>query len=197
MIRPGQDADGPGYLRLIAGCWEEYEPGPADVLAEIPEVDGLATYYARRRGALWTAEQDGQVVGMVGTYPAADGWHVARMYVAPGQRGTGLAWNLLRAAEDFARAAGGTRMVLWSDVLFLRAHAFYEKHGYVRQGGLRTLDNPLRSIEADFAKLLDGCVDGPHPSRTGEGEEGLFPAEAGRLRAAGASACGAGRRRSR
>ncbi len=163
MIRPGVDADGPGYLRLIAACWEEYEPGPADVRGEIAEIDGLATHYAGRGGALWTAEQDGQVVGMVGTVPAADGWHVARMYVAPGQRGTGLAAALLGAAEEFARAAGAVRMVLWSDVLFLRAHAFYAKHGYVRQGGLRTLGNASRSVEVGFAKLLAGCVDGPHP----------------------------------
>ena len=158
LIRPGTDADGPDCLRLIAACWEEYEPGPADVRAEIAEIDRLATHFTEAGGALWAAEEAGRLVGMVGTYPAADGWHVARMYVAAGQRGTGLARDLLAAAEAFARAAGGTRMVLWSDVLFARAHAFYEKHGYVRRGGLRTLDNPQRSIEAGFAKPLTGRV---------------------------------------
>ena len=158
VIRPGADADGPGYRALIAACWGEYTPDFVDVDAEIPDVGRLATALAGQGGALWTAQHAGQVVGMVGTYPAEDGWHVSRMYVASGQRGTGLAGDLLRTAEDHARAAGGTRMVLWSDVLFARAHAFYEKHGYLRRGGLRALGNPAGSIEAGFAKPLAGRV---------------------------------------
>ena len=95
---------------------------------------------------------------MVATYPAEDGWHLSRMYVLAGQRGTGLGRDLLVQAEDHARAAGGQRMVLWSDVLFTRAHAFYEKHGYVRRGGLRQAGNPSQSIEAGFTKPLAGRV---------------------------------------
>ena len=50
-----------------------------DVNAELPELHGLATYMAARGGALWAAEQGGAVVGMVATYPAPEGWHVARL----------------------------------------------------------------------------------------------------------------------
>ena len=157
MIRPGRDEDGAGYLDLIDACWREYEAAP-DVRGEIPEIGALATALAGRGGMLWTAEEAGRVLGMVCTYPAEDGWHLSRMYVAASERGSGLGRDLLVFAEDHARAAGAKRMVLWSDVLFLRAHAFYEKHGYVRRGGLRPLHNPSQSIEAGFAKPLTGRV---------------------------------------
>ena len=158
MIRPGRDDDSAGYITLIAGCWGEYPGVAVDVAAEVPEIGALATALAGRGGALWTAEAAGCVVGMVATYPAPDGWHLSRMYVAAGQRGTGLGHALLAQAEDHARAAGAVRMVLWSDVLFTRAHAFYEKHGYVRRGGLRALHDVSNTIEAGYAKPLAGCV---------------------------------------
>ena len=48
--------------------------------------------------------------------------------------------------------------MLWSDSLFVRAHAFYEKHGYVRRGGLRSLQDLSNSIEFGYAKPLAGLV---------------------------------------
>ena len=158
MIRPGRDDDAAGYISLIGACWGEYPGVVFDVDAELPEIRALATYMATHGGALWTAEQGGQVVGIVATYPADDGWHLSRMYVAAAQRGTGLGRDLLHCAEDHARAAGATRMVLWSDVLFTRGHAFYEKHGYLRRGGLRALHDLSNTIEAGYAKPLAGRV---------------------------------------
>ena len=158
MIRPGRDADAAGFIALISACWAEYPGVVFDVDAELPEIRALATYVAGKGGALWTVEQDGQVVGMVAAHPAADAWHVSRMYVATPQRGTGLAADLLRRAEQHARAAGAVRMALWSDMLFTRAHAFYGKHGYVRHGGLRVLQDLSNTIEAGFAKPLAGLV---------------------------------------
>ena len=158
VIRPGRDDDAAGYIALIGACWGEYPGVVFDVDAELPEIRALASYIAGKGGALWTAEAGGQVVGMVATYPADDGWHLSRMYVAASQRGTGLGRDLLQHAEDHARAAGAPRMVLWSDVLFTRGHAFYEKHGYVRRGGLRALHDLSNTIEAGYAKPLAGRV---------------------------------------
>jgi ribosomal protein S18 acetylase RimI-like enzyme len=158
VIRPGRDDDAAGYIALIGACWGEYPGVVFDVDAELPEIRALATYIAGKGGALWTAEQGGEVVGMVATYPANEGWHLSRLYLAASQRGTGLGRDLLTGAEDHARAAGALRMVLWSDVLFTRAHAFYEKHGYVRRGGLRTLHDLSNTIEAGYAKPLAGRV---------------------------------------
>jgi GNAT superfamily N-acetyltransferase len=96
---------------------------------------------------------------MVATRPLADGaWEICKMYLAQAQRGTGLAQLLLAAAEGHARAHGATRMKLWSDTRFTRAHRFYEKHSYVRAGPIRALGDASNSIEFGYAKPLAGAV---------------------------------------
>jgi GNAT superfamily N-acetyltransferase len=159
LVRPGRDSDQAGFIALIGACWAEYPGCILDVDAELPELRALATWFATRHGALWAAEQDGVVVGMVGTrpLPAEPGaWEIGRMYVAAAQRGTGLAQRLLAGAEAHARAAGAARLVLWTDTRFERAHRFYERQGYVRQGPVRALDDLSHSLEFRYARPLGG-----------------------------------------
>ncbi len=80
------------------------------------------------------------------------------MYVATAARGGDAASRLLDAATDFARDAGAAELHLWSDTRFLRAHAFYEKHGFVRSGPIRALGDRSNSIEFGYAKPLSGLV---------------------------------------
>ena len=81
-----------------------------DVDGEVPELRALASYYyADKGGALWAAEADGRVVGMVATRPIGDGaWELCKMYVAGGQRGTGLAQALIDTAECASACRRGT-----------------------------------------------------------------------------------------
>ena len=69
-IRPGRDADADGFIALIGACWAEYPGIVLDVDGEMPELRALAAYYTGKGGALWAAEADGRVVGMVATAPA-------------------------------------------------------------------------------------------------------------------------------
>ena len=159
-LRPGRDADADGFIALIARCWADYPGCVMDVDGEMPEVRALATYYAARGGALWAAERDGAVAGMVAVRPGADGdgaWEICRLYADPAQHGTGLGHRLLDAAEAHARAHGARRLVLWSDTRFDRAHRFYEKRGYVRAGGIRALGDLSNSLEYGYAKPLGPC----------------------------------------
>ncbi len=160
-LRPGRDDDAAGFIALIGACWSEYPGCILDLDGEVPELRALATYFRDQGGALWTAEQDGRVVGMVGTRPLNDhdaAWEICRMYVDAGARGIGLAADLLRTAEGHARAAGAQRLVLWTDTRFTRAHGFYEKLGYVRQGSIRILDDISNSLEFRYAKPATGLV---------------------------------------
>ncbi|HEY5300120.1 MAG TPA: GNAT family N-acetyltransferase [Acetobacteraceae bacterium] len=152
-VRAGRDSDSTGFIALIGACWAEYPGCVMDVDGEAPELRALATYMREKNGALWTAEADGRVVGVVATYPEEPGiWAIARMYVDRAHRGTGLAINLLGTAEAHAIAAGATRLVLWSDTRFERAHRFYERRGYVRSGPTRSLGDLSNSIEFRYAK---------------------------------------------
>jgi GNAT superfamily N-acetyltransferase len=128
-----------------------------DVDAEMPEYRALASYYADRGGALWAAEDAGEIVGMIATRPLSDGaWEVCRVYVRPALHGAGLGHRLLDVAEAHALAAGATRLRLWSDTRFDRAHRFYEKRSYVRSGPVRVLADISNSLEYEFGKPVNG-----------------------------------------
>ena len=159
-LRPGSDADAPGFIALIGACWAEFPGCVLDVDGEVPELRALASYFAKDGGGLWVAERDGRVVGMVGARPMRNdaAWEICKMYVARETRGSGLAQRLLGTAEAHARAAGAERLVLWTDTRFEAAHRFYEKAGYVRQGSIRILDDISHSLEFRYTKPLRGLV---------------------------------------
>ena len=126
-----------------------------DVDNEMPEYRALASYYVDAGGALWAAEQDGALVGMIATRPLAeDEWEICRVYVHPSLHGGGLGHALLDTAERHAAAAG--RFTLWSDTRFRRAHRFYEKRSYVRSGPLRILNDVSNSLEYRYSKPRNG-----------------------------------------
>lgn len=156
-IRPGRDDDGPGFIALVGNAWAEYPGMGLDVDGENLELRALATYFSNADGALWVHEADGHLIGMVGTKPLGGGqWELCKVYVAPAARGAGLAHILAQTAEDYARARGGTAMILWSDTKFDRAHHFYEKRGYIRHGGIRALNDRSNTLEFGYRKPLAG-----------------------------------------
>ncbi len=158
-LRAGRDADAAGFIGLIDACWTEYPGIVLDIDGEVPELRALATYYAKKGGALWAAEAAGQMVGMVAAWPGDGGaWEVGRMYVAAAERGSGLAHRLLDVAEAHAAASGAVRLELWSDTRFDRAHRFYEKRSYIRHGAIRPLDDISHSIEFHYEKPLGDCA---------------------------------------
>jgi GNAT superfamily N-acetyltransferase len=159
VIRAARDADAAAIVDLVGTCWREYPGCVVDIEGEAPELFAIATHASGRGGAAWVAENDGAVIGLACVWPAQDGaWDVAKLYVAAAHRGSGVAHRLIDAAEQFARANGGTRARLWSDTRFDRAHRFYEKRCYVRAGGIRALADKSHSIEFGYAKPLTGIA---------------------------------------
>ena len=160
MLRAGRDSDAAGFIKLISSCWAEYPGCVFDLDGEVPELRALASYFAAQNGALWVAEVAGAVVGMVAVHPLPGtlDWEICRMYVAASQRGTGVAAALLTTAEAHARDAGAEAIRLWSDTRFTRAHSFYAKLGYVRQGPIRVLNDLSNSLEFPFLKPARGVA---------------------------------------
>lgn len=156
FIRAGRDTDAAGFIALIGACWAEYPGCVLDVDGEVPELRALASYFSDKGGALWAAEAGDAIAGMIGVAPGAGGWEISRMYVAREQRGSGLARELLERAEVHALRHGATRLHLWTDTRFERAHSFYARQGYVRAGAIRVLDDLSNSLEFRFVKPVDG-----------------------------------------
>ena len=160
-VRAGRDSDAEAFIALIWACWSRYPGIRLDVDAEMPELRALATYYAAKGGRLWAAETEGRLVGMIATCPldlgvASGPWEICRVYVDPSLHGAGLGHVLLDLAEAHAISAGATRLVLWTDTRFDRAHRFYEKRSYVRSGPVRVLHDISNSLEYAYAKPVDG-----------------------------------------
>src|SRR4051794_9267213 len=95
VIRPGRDDDADAFIALIRVNWSRYPGIHMDVDREMPELRRLATYYRGQGGALWAAEADGMLAGMVATRPLQDGmWEICRVYVDPARHGIGLGHDL-------------------------------------------------------------------------------------------------------
>jgi RimJ/RimL family protein N-acetyltransferase len=90
------------------------------------------------RGLFLVADADGAVAGNLGSWPDANpaSAHVAwiGMSVAAGFRGVGAGGALLEAAAAWAAGTGYRKMALGVFPENERAIAFYERHGFVREG---------------------------------------------------------------
>ena len=151
-IRPGRDGDAAGFIALIGRCWADYPGVVLHVDAEAPELRALASYYAELGGALWVA---GDVDAMVAVRPRGEGvWEMCKVYVHPDRHGSGLAHRMVDTAEAHVRDAGGTVVELWTDTRFHRAHAFYDKRGYRRNGPARALHDLCGSWEWRYSRAI-------------------------------------------
>ncbi len=155
-LRPGRDTDGPGIIALMAACWSNYPGVYMDVDGEMPQLHRLASFYVDQGGALWVAEADHRIVGMVAVRPDVSAWEICQVYAHPSLHGMGLGSALLSHAESHAIRSSAERLCLWSDTRFERAHRFYEKWSYVRRGGVRALNDLSNSLEFGYAKPVNG-----------------------------------------
>ncbi|MGH3647184.1 MAG: GNAT family N-acetyltransferase [Micromonosporaceae bacterium] len=86
------------------------------------------------------AELNGAVVGYVRMRPAnnvPEGAHVLGIFgllVAESARQLGIASALLTAAEEYARAHGGRKLILHVLATNTAAQRLYQRHGYVVEG---------------------------------------------------------------
>jgi GNAT superfamily N-acetyltransferase len=144
-------------IALIWACWSAYPGIRMDVNREMPELHALATYYAGNSGALWVAQSDAKVIGMIAVRPAGRArWEICRLYVEPSLHGSGIGPALLDQAERHAIAAGAGRLALRTDTRFERAHRFYEKRSYIRFGPVSVLNDISNSLEFGYAKPVNG-----------------------------------------
>lgn len=125
--------------------WQEYRHVRLAALAESP--DAFVASHAEesafaedlwrermRRSRRLVAERDGAPVGVVSLGQSFEsGPGVAELFglwVAPEARGTGVAWQLVQAGADHARADGRTHLTYWVGTDNGRAVAFASSFGF-------------------------------------------------------------------
>jgi aminoglycoside 6'-N-acetyltransferase len=149
VIRPATPDDEPAMVELEhASAIHHASVDPARW--RVPPIDAIAAYRRNRRvadpdGGALVAEEDGQIVGMVELLPrgftAEAG--AARLpipsvdiglSVAPKWRGRGVGTALMRAAEEWAREHGASRIILDLAAANTGALHLYERLGYEVHG---------------------------------------------------------------
>ncbi len=142
IIRPARDSDAEHLAPLHVQVWNESYAGlmPADVLAawSTSPMNGRVARWQDwiASGSILLAEDEhGRIVGFVGAAsdpddPAA-GLEVRILYVVAELYGTGLGHRLLVAA------IGDRPAHLWVFEGNDRAVTFYQRHGFVLDGGVR------------------------------------------------------------
>ena len=155
-IRDARDDDAAALITLIESSWASYPGCIVDVGGEMPEMTAIASHFAALGGRFWVAEGEGRLIGSAGVLPAArpGGMEIHKLSVAPTARHRGVATLLIDLVENEARARGAAFLELHTDLRFAAAHRFYERLGYVRQPGMRIIDDRSRSVEYYFIKAL-------------------------------------------
>lgn len=109
----------------------------------------IADYVDHRdpaREAAWIAEADGERVGSVFCVRKSDTVAQLRLlYVDPAARGLGIGSRLVEECLRFARSAGYTEMMLWTNSVLAGARRIYQRAGFALRD-----EEPHRSFGQDL-----------------------------------------------
>lgn len=132
-IRPYQAGDAAGVRDVIVPIQTE-EFGVPITFEDQPDLMDINGFYQHGAGNFWVAEADGQIVGTISLLDIGDGAAALRkMFVSADWRGRehGTAQHLLDTLLAHCRKSPLSVIYLGTTALFLAAHRFYEKNGFV------------------------------------------------------------------
>lgn len=154
-LRPVTRGDAQDLFGLLTLCFADYPGCYTDPHDDLKDLLEPADKYAAPGGFFALEDERGRICACIAlAFPAPGVAELHRVYVRPDRHRRGLGRRMTEAMEARARAAGATRMVLYSDTRFTAAHAMYERLGFIRIGGERAVGDISGSIEYCFEKAL-------------------------------------------
>lgn len=157
LIRQATPSDAPGILECLRLAFEPYRSSypPEAFLDTVVTPDALQHRLATM-SVFVAVSESGEVVGTIACHvvdPAVNSkeGHLRGMAVLPAWQGSGVAQQLLNAAESELRAKGCSRISLDTTEPLVQAIRFYEKNGY-RNSGKDTYFCGMRRLE--FVKTI-------------------------------------------
>src|SRR5215813_94164 len=136
QLRPACSEDQAAIMALVDAVYHEYgdrlclEGADRDLL----DIDA---HYMKAGGAMVVLDDAGRVRGTHAVLPEAARAKVCvfrRLYLEAALRGGPWSVQLMQWAIDWARAHSMYRVEFWSDTRFTRAHAFFVRLGFQRDG---------------------------------------------------------------
>ena len=145
QLRFANNHDSPQIIALIDSVYGEYDDTVCLEGAEKDLLD-IEGSYRHVGGEFWVLIDDEKVVGTHGALPCesetTEDLNVCqfkRLYLSKSLRGSQWGTRLMQVTIDWARDAGFERVEFWSDTRFERAHQFFKKFGFERDGRTREM----------------------------------------------------------
>jgi DNA-binding MarR family transcriptional regulator/GNAT superfamily N-acetyltransferase len=147
-----------GAIYHVEYGWDQsFETLVAGVVAD------FLSHHDRRREAAWIAEAAGEPVGCIFCVARdADTAQLRLLLVEPHARGLGVGTTLVNRCVAFARHAGYSRLVLWTNNVLVDARRIYERAGFHLVN-----EQPHHSFGTDLVGqnwALDLHANGPAPT---------------------------------
>lgn len=143
-LRKATNADGNAVAKLIDSVYHEYGDRLMLDGADSDLLDIEKNYFAVGGTFIVVESAAGEIIATHSVVPAngSDGlcWF-KRLYLHPSKRGTDLGNILMNWAIVVAQRKGLKRVEFWSDSRFKRAHQFFERFGFQRDGRERDMDD--------------------------------------------------------
>lgn len=112
---------------LSADKFAEYLTDPARIILKVSQDSAIVGYAMLVDGA----PTDPDVTAAVTLQPTTE---LSKLYVLPGNHGSGASAKLMAAAAQHARESGSSGMWLGVNQQNVRAQKFYAKHGFTQVG---------------------------------------------------------------
>lgn len=142
-IEPAQKIHNQAIISLIDEILREYNQQICLERADNDLLD-IDKNYFQKQGKFWVVTNEQQKV--VGTLAfkiieMGNSIEVKRFYLQKAYRGCGIAPKMIATIIDWAKTNHYQTITLWSDILFLRGHRFYEKMGFQNSGVVRHMED--------------------------------------------------------
>ena len=113
-------------VRSINDLTERHGFGP---MASVRAPDFQLFSWKDDPAGLWTAEQDGAIVGSAFSWVCGDLWFLAELFISPALQGKGIGNELLKRALGHATKAGAAHKALITFTFNRVSQALYIRHG--------------------------------------------------------------------
>lgn len=154
-LRPATNMDRDAVAGLIDGIYREYGDRLMLENADADLLDIQKNYFDTDGIFIVVEDEQGRIVATHAVVPAPGRTGLCwfkRLYLKPEYRGTEMGNVLMNWAIAEARERGMKRVEFWSDSRFKRAHKFFERFGFRRDGRERQMtDGSMPYSEYFFA----------------------------------------------